>query len=100
MQDSFLEDDVVLIRSELQRTRATVTKSISETIAVVDNLQEKHNRFKNQVDGNLSAIQLKLNKLWRAQTQWVSTLPSFLNILILIFVQDQRFEHLVCAINL
>lgn len=69
-----LHDKLEMVWSELQRTHVALTKSISETMAAVDNLGAKHDTFESQLDGDLSWIQSKLEKLSRAQVQQVSIL--------------------------
>jgi len=71
--------DIEAIRSEFQRTAATLTKSISGTVAAVDNLEEKHGRLEEIVDDNFSLMHSKLDKLWRERKQQVSRLTPFLN---------------------
>jgi hypothetical protein len=68
-----LHDEFEMVRSEFQRAQATLTKSISETMAAVDDFGAKQDRFERQLDGDLSLIQSKLEKLSRAQVQQVST---------------------------
>jgi hypothetical protein len=72
-------DEVETVRSELKHTKATIAKSISETIVAVDDLGEKHHTFESQVNENISLIHSKLDKLSRAQVQQVWTI-AFLNI--------------------
>ncbi len=72
-QPTGLRDELEVVWLELQHTQATLKKSISETLAAVDNLGAKHYTFESQLDGNLSLIQSKLEKLSRAQVQQVST---------------------------
>jgi len=84
IQDSFTSSqllcgEVETVRSELKHTKATITKSISETVVAVDDLEEKHHTFESQVNGNISLIHSKLDKLSRAQVQQVCTFV-FLNI--------------------
>jgi len=85
LSETGLRDDVEMVRSELQRTQATLTKSISETVAAVDNLEAKHNTFESQLDGNLYLIQSKLEKLSRGQVQQVSKDTTILNIILIYF---------------
>ena len=75
-----LHDEVEIVWSALQHVQATLTKSISDTVAAVDDLGAKHDIFESQLDGNLSSIQSKLDKLSCAQVQQVSIL-IFLNII-------------------
>jgi len=59
---------------EFRHTKTTLTKSISETVAALDDLAAKHDQFEDKVDGNLSLVHSKLDKVSRAQVQQVSTL--------------------------
>jgi len=66
-----LHDEVEAIRSELQHAKAALTKSIFETVAAVDDLGAKHDRFENQIDGKLFLMHSKFNKLLRTQVKQV-----------------------------
>ena len=71
--NSQLCDEVETVRSELNHTKSTIAKSISEAVVAVDNLEEKHHTFESQVNGNISLIHSELDKLLRAQVQQVCT---------------------------
>ena len=73
--------NVEAIRSEFQRTAATLTKSISGTVAAVDNLEEKHDKLEEIVDDNFSLMHSKLDKLSRERNEQVSRLTPFLTTL-------------------
>lgn len=67
-------DEIEAVKSELHHIKATITKSISETVVSVDGLEAKHDMFENQVEENFSLIHSRLNKLRRTLVQQVSTL--------------------------
>ena len=69
-----IEADIT--RSELHHTKAALTKSISETVVALDDLVANYNMFEDKIDGNLSLVHSKLDKLSRAQVQQVSTFAS------------------------
>ncbi len=69
-----LHDEVEAIRSELQLAKAALTKSIFETVAAVDDLGAKHDRFEDQIDGKLLLMHSKFNKLLRTQVKQVRIL--------------------------
>jgi hypothetical protein len=80
LQDSAgLSEEVAAMKSELLHIQITHMKSLSETVAAVDDLGAKCHRLENQVDENFSLTHSKLNKLSRTQVQQVS-IYHFLNI--------------------
>lgn len=70
-----LNDEVAATRSELHRTKVTLTRSISETVAAADYLGARCDRLENQTEESLNLIRSKLDKLSRTQVQQVSTFP-------------------------
>ena len=87
---------------QLQHTKATLEKSISEIVAATDDLGLKYDRLENNVDEDLSVIRSKLTKVSRAQGQQVSTIMYPLDELTLIFcpTQNQRIEIHVCSVEI
>ena len=62
------------VDAELHHTKANLKKSISETLAALDDLAAKHDQFEDKVHGDLSLLHSKFDKVSRAQVQQVRTL--------------------------